>query len=156
MHVSLRLVESGDLPILFAHQMDPVAAQLAAFPSRDREAFFAHWTKNILGNPAAISCAILEGGRVVGHIGAWTLATSNERFTGYWIGREFWGRGIASAAMLQFLRWESTRPLIASVARHNPGSIRVLEKAGFVRVGDDSYSLPGGARVEGFLYSLGA
>ena len=152
--VSLRPVAADDLPIFFAHQLDPEATRLAAFPSRDREAFFAHWNTNILGNPAAVSRTILLGDRVAGNIGAWTDAAANDRLICYWIGREFWGRGIASAAMSQFLRFESTRPLSARVAKHNLGSIRVLEKAGFARVGEDAFSLPSGARAEEFIYFL--
>lgn len=152
--VSLRPVKTDDLPIFFVHQLDPEATKLAAFPSRNREAFFTHWTNNILGNPAAVSRTILAGEQVAGNIGAWTDAASNDRFICYWIGREFWGRGIASAAVSQFLRFESTRPLNACVAKHNLGSIRVLEKAGFARVGEDAVSLPGGAGVEELSYVL--
>jgi len=152
--VSIRPVKTEDLPVFFVHQLDPEATKLAAFPSRDRDAFFSHWTTNILGNPAAASRTILAGNQVAGNIGAWTDAASNERLICYWLGREFWGRGIASAALAQFLRFESTRPLGARVASHNLGSIRVLEKAGFARVGEDAFSLPSGARVEELIYVL--
>ena len=154
--VSLRPVEADDLPILFAHQLDPEACRLAAFPSRDRDAFMAHWTTNILGNPVAVSRAILLGDRVTGNIGAWTDAGSHQRFLSYWVGREFWGRGIASAALLQFLRFESTRPLHAQVIMHNLGSIRVLKKAGFTRVGEEAFPLPDGAPVKELTYFLSA
>ena len=154
--VSLRPVAADDLPIFFAHQLDPEATRLAAFPSRDREAFFAHWTTNILGNPAAVSRTILLGDRVAGNVGAWTDAGSGERFVCYWLGREFWGQGIASAALALFLRSEATRPLIALVARHNLGSIRVLEKAGFTRVGEGAFSSPDHPSVEELTYRLPA
>ena len=153
-HVSLRPVETDDLPIFFVHQLDPEAAKLAAFPSRDRDAFLDHWTTNILGNPAAVSRTILAGDQVAGNIGAWTDKASYNRLLCYWIGREFWGRGIATAAMSQFLRFESTRPLSARVAKHNLGSIRVLEKAGFARAGEEAFSLPGGDGIEEFIYFL--
>ena len=154
--VSLRSVEPDDLPIFFVHQLDPEATRLAAFPSRDREAFFTHWNTNILGNPAAVSRTVLAGDHVAGNIGAWTDAASNDRLICYWIGREFWGRGIASAALSQFLHFEATRPLGARVAKHNLGSIRVLEKAGFARAGEDAFALPSGARMEEFFYFLAA
>ena len=152
--ISLRPVQTDDLPILFVHQLDPEATKLAAFPSRDREAFFAHWTTKILGNASAVNHTILAGDQVAGYLGAWTDAASHDRLICYWLGREFWGRGIASAALLQFLRLETTRPLGAHVASHNLGSIRVLEKAGFARVGEEAFSLPSGARVEEFIYFL--
>ena len=154
--VLLRPVKTDDLPIFFVHQLDPEATKLAAFPSRDRAVFFTHWTTNILGNPAAVSRTILTGDQVAGNIGAWTDAASNDRCICYWIGREFWGRGIASAAMSQFLRFESTRPLTARVARHNLGSILVLEKSGFARVGEEAFALPNDARIEELIYRLPA
>jgi RimJ/RimL family protein N-acetyltransferase len=53
----------------------------------------------------------------------------------YWVDREFWGRGIATAALAQFLTLYRVRPVYASAAADNPGSLRVLEKCGFVRQG---------------------
>jgi RimJ/RimL family protein N-acetyltransferase len=50
---------------------------------------------------------------------------------GYWLGKAYWGRGIASSALALFLDDERHRPLLATVAAHNVGSRRVLEKAGF-------------------------
>ena len=50
---------------------------------------------------------------------------------GYWIGKEHWGRGIASAALVLYLDVDRHRPLLATVVEHNAGSRRVLEKAGF-------------------------
>ncbi len=154
LHLLLRAVEEADLPIFFAHQLDPEATRMAAFPSRDREAFFTHWRTNILGNPAVVSRTILVGTEVMGNMGAWTDAESGERCIGYWLGREFWGRGIASAALRQFLQLESTRPLNARVVKHNLGSIRVLEKAGFVRVGEDAFPMSGEDRMEEWVYLL--
>ena len=53
------------------------------------------------------------------------------REVGYWIGRPYWDRGVATRALAQFLPLVATRPLYAHVARHNVGSRRVLEKCGF-------------------------
>ncbi len=124
---------------------------MAAFKSRERDAFMAHWAK-IMANPACATRVILADGSVAGDIGAWTDGA--ERLVGYWIGREFWGRGIASAALAQFLHEEAARPLTARVAKHNLASIRVLRKAGFALVGEDAFDLPGGMKVEEFVYRL--
>jgi RimJ/RimL family protein N-acetyltransferase len=51
---------------------------------------------------------------------------------GYWIAREHWGRGIATAAVAVMLREFTRRPLRATAAGRNLASIRVLEKNGFV------------------------
>jgi Acetyltransferase (GNAT) domain len=53
---------------------------------------------------------------------------------GYWVGREFWGRGLATAALAELVAEIPERPLHAWVASSNVGSIRVLEKCGFVEV----------------------
>jgi RimJ/RimL family protein N-acetyltransferase len=58
-----------------------------------------------------------------------------ERDIGYWVGREHWGKGVATSALSAFLHELETRPLRAHVAHHNVGSIRVLEKCGFTRSG---------------------
>jgi RimJ/RimL family protein N-acetyltransferase len=71
--------------------------------------------------------------KVVGSIASWT--NDGEREVTYWLGREYWGKGIATRALAQFLRGvERTRPIQASTARDNVGSQRVLEKCGFRRV----------------------
>ena len=149
--VSLREVRPGDLPILFEHQLDPEGARMAAFASRDRDAFMAHWAK-IMANPACALRVILADGSVAGNIGAWTDGA--ERLVGYWIGGEFWDRGIASAALAQFLHYETTRPLTARVAKHNPASIRVLQKAGFTPAGEDTFDLPDGTKFEELVFRL--
>jgi len=41
------------------------------------------------------------------------------------------GQGVATRALAAFLRVVTERPLHAHVAKHNVGSIRVLEKCGF-------------------------
>jgi len=55
----------------------------------------------------------------------------DDREIGYWIGRTFWGKGVATRALLAFLVQVEGRPLYAHVVSDNVGSIRVLEKCGF-------------------------
>ncbi len=75
------------------------------------------------------------GGRVVGHIASFDL--EGHREVTYWIGREDWGRGIATRALEEFLlQLEATRPLYAHAASDNAASIRVLTKCGFLIVGE--------------------
>jgi RimJ/RimL family protein N-acetyltransferase len=129
---TLRNVEEDDLPIFFAHQDDAEAASRAAFPRRDRDAFMVHWRTKVLANPSNRTKAIVIGGRVAGNVVSWT--DGDKRLVGYWIGREYWGAGVATRALTAFLEHdERTRPLHAWVAEGNAASIRVLEKSGFVR-----------------------
>ncbi len=152
--VSLRPVEASDLSVFFEHQRDPIANRLAAFAAREREAFLTHWHTRILANPAARARTILWDREIVGNIGAWTDDHTGGRLLGYWLGREFWGRGIATAAVRQFLRDETVRPLTAHVVEHNLGSIRVLEKCGFERRGEEKLAADDGVRVTEFTYVL--
>jgi RimJ/RimL family protein N-acetyltransferase len=151
--VRLRDVAEDDLPIFFEHQDDPVANRMAAFPARDREAFMQHWTTHVLGDDAVTKRTIVVNEQVVGNIVSFEM--SHERLVGYWIGRDHWGKGIASRALSLFVADVDTRrPLHAHVARHNPASIRVLEKAGFEIVGEATIE-ESGAEIEEFVMRLG-
>jgi RimJ/RimL family protein N-acetyltransferase len=134
----LRDVERGDLPVFFEHQLDQEASRMANFPSRDRQAFLAHWDK-ILGDESVVKQTILFEDEVAGNIVSFVY--SGEREVGYWIGREYWGRGIATRALAAFLDLDRRRPLYAHVARHNAASIRVLGKCGFGIMGEEPEGL---------------
>jgi RimJ/RimL family protein N-acetyltransferase len=126
--VLLRDVEKSDLPILLEHQLDPEATRMAGFLARDRKSFMAHWNR-ILEDESVVKQTVLFEGGVAGNIVS--FVNSGEREVGYWIGREFWGRGVATRALAEFLRLEARRPLYAGVALHNAASVRVLQKCGF-------------------------
>jgi RimJ/RimL family protein N-acetyltransferase len=133
--VTLRIVTDEDLPIFFEHQRDGVALRMAAFSSRERDAFLTHWRTNVL-RPENLSRTILVDGVVTGYVGSWEQ--DGRRLVAYWIGREHWGKGIATRALSEFLLLERIRPLHAWVAVHNVGSIRVLEKCGFRTVAQEA------------------
>jgi len=147
--VRLRDVREDDLPTLFEHQMDPEANRMANFDARDRDAFMTHWAK-ILADETLLARTVVHGDAIAGNVVSWTH--DGERDVGYWIGREHWGKGVATAALGAFLAELQERPLFAHVAEHNVGSIRVLEKCGFSNVG--SVVLPNEEGTE-FLYRLG-
>ena len=127
----LREIVEADLPALYEYECDPEAAAMAGFPSRNRDAFMAHWAKT-LANDSALTMAIVSEGEVAGNIGCWE--SEGQRFVGYWIGREYWGRGLATQALAELVAMVETRPLYAHVVQSNVASIRVLEKNGFVEV----------------------
>jgi RimJ/RimL family protein N-acetyltransferase len=132
-NLRLRAVEDADLPTLLAHQDDPVAAAMAAFPTRDPVAFFAHWAE-IRSDPTVIARAIVVDGAVVGDIVSWI--EDGRRELGYWIGQEYWGRGYATGALRLMLEQVPDRPMFARVAAHNIASRRVLEHCRFVHAGE--------------------
>ena len=88
-----------------------------------------------MGDPTNRLKSILVNGKVAGNLVSWV--DSGRRLVGYWLGREFWGRGFATGALRLFLQEVKTRPLYAHVARENRASRRVLEKCGFHVVGVD-------------------
>jgi RimJ/RimL family protein N-acetyltransferase len=141
--ISLRDVTDSDLDVFFNQQLDEVATAMAAFRPRDRAAFDKHWAK-ILSDDSTTQRTITAEGEVVGNIVSWVQ--DGHREIGYWIGRPFWGHGIATAAVARFVSETTERPLQAWVADHNAASIRVLEKCGFVRSDEQPDPEAGGVR----------
>lgn len=128
--VTLRPVLPADLPIFFQQQLDPEAVAMSAYPSKDGGEFMRHW-EGILKNKNVTARTIVYKEKVVGHIICWKEGAYEQRI-GYWIGKEFWRRGIASAAVADFLSLVKIRPLFAEVANHNIASQKVLQKNRFM------------------------
>jgi RimJ/RimL family protein N-acetyltransferase len=130
----IRPVIDTDLAVFFRQQLDPEASRMAVFPPRDEAAFMAHWQR-VLQRPDSTIRTVLAGdGAVAGNVLAFEL--DGTPLVGYWIGREYWGRGLATRALQALLRELPRRPLYAHVASTNAGSIRVLEKCGFAVAGE--------------------
>jgi RimJ/RimL family protein N-acetyltransferase len=137
----LRDVVESDLPVFFEHQREPEGTAMADFPARDREAFDAHW-RRILADDSLTKKTIVFEGQVAGNAVSWPQ--DGRQLVGYWLGKAFWGKGLATQALAELIDELGTRPLHAYVAKTNIGSIRVLEKCGFVRSDEDEdlYVLP--------------
>jgi RimJ/RimL family protein N-acetyltransferase len=131
--VRLRDVEEADIEEFFVHQQDPEAARRANFPSRDHRTFVDHWTHKILANATGSRQTVTVGGAVAGNVLSWWQG--DQRHLGYWLGREFWGKGVGTRAVTLFLQHETTRPLHADVDIANVASIRLLERCGFRQIG---------------------
>jgi RimJ/RimL family protein N-acetyltransferase len=72
----------------------------------------------------------------------------------YWIGRSYWGKGIATC-LNAFLTVDPSRPLDARVAYDNVASRRVLEKCGFrVIATERSFAQARSAEIEEFVLRL--
>jgi len=133
----LREIEDRDLGVLFEHSNDREAIRMAAFTSpetADRTAFERRWAR-LRSDDSTTNRVIELDDRVVGHIASFDM--EGRREITYWIGREDWGRGIATRALREFLQLEASRPLYARAASDNAASIRVLTKCGFLIVGED-------------------
>lgn len=154
-HVSLRPTNQADLATLFLFQLDPQAAYLAAFmpkDSTDKAAYLERFTR-FLHDPTIHMQTILVAGTIAGSIAKFELAGEAELT--YWLDRNCWGKGIATAALTHFLTLEHTRPLFGRVAFDNIGSQKVLEKAGFIKIGTDTgFATARQAEITEFIYQL--
>jgi RimJ/RimL family protein N-acetyltransferase len=123
---------------------------MAAFPARDKDDFMSHWKIKILAVENNFKKTIIFNGHIAGNLLCWEQ--DGKWLVGYWIGQEYWGRGIATSALKEFLQFFNIRPLYAYVSKNNIGSIRVLEKCGFTTENDEkSFSKVHGHDVEEVL-----
>lgn len=99
------------------------------------------WLRLVADSTPETNFAVAVAGEAVGGIGI-TLQDDVSRRSaeiGYWLGRSYWGRGIATAAVRALTDWAFAHfdlcRLYAGVFEWNPASARVLEKAGYVLEG---------------------
>jgi RimJ/RimL family protein N-acetyltransferase len=131
--VALREVRDADLPFFHGLEADTEAVRMAAFgdPGRDRASSEAHWAR-IRNDPAVVVRTVVlrpargptgspSDGReeAIGH--AAVYGPPGEREVTYWLAREHWGRGHATAALRALLAAVPERPLHAHVAEDNTG-----------------------------------
>lgn len=154
--VIVREMVEQDLDVLFDIQDDAVAQRMAAFTSPDdntRDGYLARGRKNI-AKDEIIKKVIEVDGEIVGSVASFVVEGDTE--VTYWIRRDRWGRGIATAALAELLREVTTRPLFARVAADNAGSARVLRRNGFTQVGrETSYAEARGTEIVEHIYRLG-
>src|SRR2546425_6574213 len=130
--ILLRDVAETDLPIFFEQQRDPAANFMAAFTARDpndKGAFAAHW-KRILNDDTVVVKTVLFEGNVVGSVAKFVDKEFGKPEITYWIGKEYWGMGLATQALAKFLPDIGVRPIYGRAARDNVASIRVMESVG--------------------------
>ncbi len=130
----LRPIEPKDLDFFFEFRLDEVASHMAAFTHKDpsdRYAFDIHWDR-ALAMESTLFRTIVCDGEVVGSVGSYVESQLGEPEVTYWIGREYWCKGIATRALQKFLDIQTVRPIFGRFAVDNIGSRRVLEKCGFI------------------------
>jgi RimJ/RimL family protein N-acetyltransferase len=153
----LRNVVNDDLPIFFERQLDQEANYMAAFTAKDptnQEAFMAHWHRILTDKTVAIQTIIFNG-QVAGSVSSYEEEGKPE--VTYWLGKEYWGKGIATWALKEFLAQKNQfRPIYARVAKDNLGSRRVLEKCGFKIIGESKgFANARGQEIEELFLELG-
>ncbi|WLR47262.1 GNAT family N-acetyltransferase [Halobacillus litoralis] len=155
MDISLREMHWNDLDFFFEFQKDREANHMAAFTAKDpydRESYIKHWSK-ILREDRIIKRTITINHDVVGSVICFTQFGEWE--VTYWIDKKYWGKGIASRALSEFLQTVSIRPLIGRTAKDNIASRNVLEKNGFQMTGEDKgFANARREEVEEYIFTL--
>src|SRR2546423_9953511 len=124
MTVTLREVTKEDLPIFFEHQLDAEATRMAAFPSRDRDAFMAHWARIMSKetNETGILNTILADETVAGNVVYWEAAGGPN--IAYWLRQTQLGEGDATPAPAQFFIQTKGRPRYPPLGTTKFASVR--------------------------------
>jgi len=105
------------------------------YPYTDRDA--RNWLDAVIGLEPETNFAIDVAGEAVGGIG-YTMQYDVARRSaeiGYWLGEDFWGRGIATESLIAVTNHAFANHDLCRVFAHvfdwNQASARVLEKAGY-------------------------
>jgi RimJ/RimL family protein N-acetyltransferase len=153
--IVLRPTEIDDLEWFFQFQLDKEAIQLAAFTPKDptdKPAYLTKYSK-LLDEPTVNMRTILFDNKIVGSISKFEIDGDAE--ITYWIDKDFWGKGVTTTALKNFLTIENMRPIFGRVAFDNYGSQRVLEKCGFVKIAKDKgFANARGREIEELIYKL--
>lgn len=153
--IILRKTVLPDLEFFFLFQLDEEANYLAAFTAKDptdKAAYLQKYSK-LVNDPAINMQTILVGEIIAGSISKFEMEGRAE--ITYWIDKQFWGKGIGSKALTEFLNNETTRPIYGRVAFDNIGSQKVLTNCRFIKIGTDKgFANARQAETEEYIYKL--
>lgn len=127
-----QLVAIADDPLIAKNMTDRFPHPYTLSAARDWIAYASY------EQPVPLNLAIDQHGYLLGGIGLirGTLERSHSAEVGYWLGRKYWGQGIATEALIQMTKWAfgalGIERVTLQVYEWNPASMRVAEKAGFV------------------------
>lgn len=153
--ITLTKSVNDDLNNFFQFQLDKEANYLAAFTSKDphdKAAYIEKYTRHLM-DPTINTQTIRVNDVIAGSIAKFVI--ENDAEITYWIDRKFWGMGIATTALNDFLKMEKNRPIYGRVAFDNYGSQKVLEKCGFIKIGKDKgFANARQVEIEEYIYRL--
>jgi RimJ/RimL family protein N-acetyltransferase len=144
----LRAPNAGDIDAISILADDVDIARMTTrmpYPYRraNAEAFIAR-AQTIDPAREAVFVIDREGDGPVGVLGLHPQGSFGPEI-GYWIGRAYWGQGIASEAACAAMDWAGRgwrrRVAVAGYFADNPASGRVLERAGFLHTGEIQHRL---------------
>jgi [ribosomal protein S5]-alanine N-acetyltransferase len=153
--IRLTQTEKDDLPVLFEFQLDQEANYLAAFTAKDPNDKIGYIDKysKFLTDPSINMQTIRVDDEIAGSVAKYVM--ENDAEITYWIDRKFWGQGVATTALKEFLTLEQTRPIYGRAAFDNYGSHKVLEKCGFIKTGmDKGFANARQTEIEEYIYKL--
>jgi RimJ/RimL family protein N-acetyltransferase len=159
---TVRQWEHNDVPYLvrYANNRNVWINLRNTFPHPYTQADAENYIRASNSQSPVCSFAIEVNGHAVGSIGFILKSDVYQRSieVGYWLGEEFWGRGIAACALsglMDYLIHEfDPLRIYACVFDWNKRSGRVLEKAGFQLEGRTQNSVVKDGRVGGeFIYA---
>jgi RimJ/RimL family protein N-acetyltransferase len=154
--VSLREVIPDDIAVFFVQEQDPATRAVSGFAGKrptERQAYDALWAGLLTDETVKVKTVLL-GDDVIGYVAAFERLVG-QREVAYWIGREFWGRNLATQALTLFLEQFTERPLYARCAIDHRASMRVLEKCGFVTYGRGRFFAEArGTEVDEWIFEL--
>lgn len=153
--ILLKKTNTADLETLFGFQLDEDSNYLAGFTSKnpsDKQTYFEKYT-NLLSDHTVNMKTIFLNSEIVGNIAKFEMEGNTE--ITYWIDKASWGKGIATLALSQFLKIEKRRPIYGRVAFVNFGSIKVLERCGFTKIGTETnFANARESEIEEYIYLL--
>jgi len=137
--VQLRPVVKSDIALFFEHHLElrplPAGASIADLDSR-KATFVDRW-EQMRSDERVLARTIVWKGAVTGYVVH--LIQRDKPSISCWLGRDYWGKGVATQAVRDFLDLIEKRPVYARVAYDNLAAMQVFRKTGFEIVGYDSF-----------------
>lgn len=133
----LRPLDERDVDAIYAMRSDANVMRFIREPQNRKESadwvklVSSRWAKERIGFCAMV---VKSSNEFAGWCGLWQLKETGETEVGYAVAVEFWGKGYATEAALEFLRYAfekmSLGKIVAVARPENAASRRVMEKLG--------------------------
>lgn len=133
----LRPLNENDVDAIYAMRSDAAVMRFIREPQNRRES--ADWIELVSSrwhDEKIGFCAMIEksSNEFVGWCGIWRLKETKKLEIGYAVAKDFWGKGLATEAALEFLGYAfeklSPEKIVAVAHPENAPSRRVMEKLG--------------------------
>ena len=157
MNIRIRKSVEADLAIFFKNQTDEEANFMAAFTPdnpHDEQAYLTKW-KRLINDETVNIFSIIVDSTLIGCVVKFVMEGDAE--ITYAIDKNYWGKGITTQALKEFMDIEKIRPIYGRTAFDNLGSQKILEKNGFQKIGNNhDFANARGKEIEEFIYRLDA